>query len=99
MITYLFDQFMNRYPISSERLVNREVTVSPQLEVGRESSGVALEELCLLSLHHRMEVTVKAKLAIWKHTYALTIVKSVRGIMRLIVARSKNETSKNLRAL
>lgn len=64
----IFDQFMNRYPISSERCVNREVTVSPQLEVGREWSGVALEELCSVSLHHRMEVTVKAKTAIWKHT-------------------------------
>ena len=26
--------------------VNREVTVSPQLEVSRESSGIALAELC-----------------------------------------------------
>ena len=31
--------------------MNREVTVSPQLEVGRESSVVALEELCPVSLH------------------------------------------------
>ena len=64
----IFDQLMNRYPISSERSVNWEVTGSPQLEVGRESSSVALEELCPVSLHHRMEVTVKAKMAIWKHT-------------------------------
>ena len=64
----IFDQFMNRYPISSKRCVNREVTGSPQLEVGGESFGVAFEELCLLSLHHRMEVTVKAKMAIRKHT-------------------------------
>ena len=28
--------------------MNREVTVSPQVEVGRESSGVAFEELCPL---------------------------------------------------
>ena len=42
----IFEQFMNRYPISSERCVNREVTVSAQLEVGRESSGVALEGCC-----------------------------------------------------
>ena len=63
----IFDQFMNRYPISSERSVNREVTVSPQLEVGRESSGVAFEELCPLNLHHRMEVTIIAKMAIWNH--------------------------------
>ncbi|KAK2567145.1 hypothetical protein P5673_008949 [Acropora cervicornis] len=62
------DQFKVRYPISSERSVNRKVTVSPQLEVGRESSGVALEELCPVSLHHRMEVTVKARMAIRKHT-------------------------------
>ena len=64
----IFEQFMNRYPISSERCVNREVTVSSQLEVGRESSGVALEGPCPVSLHHRMEVTVKAKMAIWKLT-------------------------------
>ena len=38
----IFDQFMNRYPISIERSVNREVTISPQLELGRESSGFAL---------------------------------------------------------
>ena len=64
----IFDQFMNRYPISSERCVNREVTGSPQLEVGRVSSSVALKELCPVGLHHRMEVTVKAKMAIRKHT-------------------------------
>ena len=64
----IFDQFMNRYPISSERSVNREVTVSPQLEVGRESFGVTLEELCPRSLDHKMEVTVKAKMAIRKNT-------------------------------
>ena len=48
----IFEQFMDQHPISSERSVNREVTVSPQLEVGCESFGVALEELCPLSLHH-----------------------------------------------
>ena len=42
----IFEQFMNRYPISSERCVNREVTGRPQLEVSRESSDVALAELC-----------------------------------------------------
>ena len=48
----IFDQFMDQYPISSERSVNREVTASSQLEVGCESFGVALEELCPLSLRH-----------------------------------------------
>ena len=70
---------MDRYPISSERSVNREVRYSPQLEVGRESSGVALEELCPVSLHHRMEVTVKAKLAIWKHTLHYTHCNGTRN--------------------
>lgn len=31
--------------------LNREVTVSPQLEMGFESSGFALEEPCFLSPH------------------------------------------------
>ena len=58
---------MDQYPISSERSVNREVTVSLQLEVGSESFGVTIEELCRLS---RMEVTVLiAKMTIRKHTY------------------------------
>jgi len=52
--------------------LNREITESLQLEMGCESSGVALEELRPLILHenhsYREEVTVIAKMTIRKNT-------------------------------
>ena len=49
MIKYLTSSRINIQEAVKD--LNREITVSPQLEMGCESSGVALEELHSSSLH------------------------------------------------